>query len=38
MAKDQTVFSYLFGSLTKEIFAQVSSATTRAELWPPLRA
>lgn len=26
MTKDQTVLSYLFGSLSKEIFAQVSSA------------
>ena len=33
MAKDQTVLSYLFSSLPKEIFAQVSSARTAAELW-----
>ena len=33
VAKDQMVLSYLFGSLSKEVFAQVSSATTAAQLW-----
>lgn len=33
MEKDQTVLSYLFGSLSKEIFAQVSSAMPTASLW-----
>jgi hypothetical protein len=33
VTKDQQVLSYLFSSLSKEVFAQVSSATTAAELW-----
>jgi hypothetical protein len=33
IAKDQHVLSYLFSSLSKEVFSQVSSATTVAELW-----
>ncbi|XP_066385162.1 uncharacterized protein [Miscanthus floridulus] len=33
VAKDQQVLSYLFSSLSKEIFAQVSSAETAAKLW-----
>lgn len=33
VAKDQQVLSYLFSSLSREIFSQVSSATTAAELW-----
>ena len=33
VAKDQMVLSYLFGSLSKEVFAQVLSATTAAQLW-----
>ena len=35
VAKDQMVLSYLFRSLSKEVFAQVSSATTAAQLWRP---
>ena len=37
-AKDQQVLSYLFGSLSKEIFAQVSTCTTAAELWAAIQA
>jgi hypothetical protein len=33
VAKDSQVRSYLFSSLSKEIFSQVSSSTTAAELW-----
>ncbi|XP_066380470.1 uncharacterized protein [Miscanthus floridulus] len=38
MIQDQQVLSYLFSSLSKEIFAQVSSATTAAELWAAIHA
>jgi hypothetical protein len=33
VAKNNQVRSYLFSSLSKEIFSQVSSATTAVELW-----
>lgn len=33
VAKDQQVFSFLISSIGKEIFAQVSTAQTMAELW-----
>jgi hypothetical protein len=35
--KDQQVLSYLFSSLSKEIFAQVSSAKTVVELWASIQ-
>jgi len=38
VAQDQQVLSYLFGSLSKEIFAQVSTATSAAELWAAIQA
>jgi len=33
VTQDQQVLSYLFSSLSKEVFSQVSSATTASELW-----
>ena len=33
VAKDSQVLSYLFSSLSKEIFSQVSSASIAMELW-----
>ena len=38
VAQDQQVLSYLFGSLSKEIFAQVSTATSTVELWAEIQA
>jgi hypothetical protein len=38
VVQDQQVLSYLFSSLSKEIFAQLSSATTAAELWAAIHA
>jgi hypothetical protein len=32
VAEDQIVLSYLFSSLTKEVFGQVATSTTAAEL------
>jgi hypothetical protein len=37
VVKDQQVLSYLFSSLSKEVFAQVSSSTTAAELWAAIQ-
>lgn len=37
IARDQQVLSYLFGSLSKEIFSVVSSATITAELWAAIQ-
>jgi hypothetical protein len=38
VTKDHQVRSYLFSSLSKEVFSQVSSATTAAELWAAIQA
>ena len=38
VAKDSQVLSYLFSSLSKEIFSQVSSASIAAELWAAIQA
>lgn len=35
--QDSQVLSYLFSSLSKEVFAQVSSATTSADLWAQIQ-
>lgn len=37
IAKDQHVLNYLFSSLSKEVFAQVSSAITAATLWAAIQ-
>ena len=37
VAKDSQVLSYLFSSLSKEIFSQVSSASIAAELWAAIQ-
>jgi histone deacetylase 1/2 len=36
-AKDNQVRSYLFSSLSKDVFSQVASATTAAELWTKIQ-
>jgi len=38
VAKHSQVLSYLFSSLSKEIFSQVSSASTSVELWAAIQA
>lgn len=38
VSQDAQVLSYLFNSLSKEIFAQVSSATTATALWAAIQA
>jgi hypothetical protein len=37
VSRDQIVLSYLFSSLSKEVFAQVSSSKTAAELWSAIQ-
>lgn len=37
LTKDQQILSWLFGSLSKEVFTQVSSATTAAELYAAIQ-
>ena len=37
VAEDQIVLSYLFSSLSKEIFGQVATATTATELWAAIQ-
>ena len=37
IANDSQVLSYLFSSLSKEIFSQVSSATSAAALWAAIQ-
>ena len=37
-SEDQIVLSYLFNSLSKEIFGQVTTAKTAAELWAAIQA
>ena len=37
VAEDQIVLSYLFSSLTKEIFGQVATASTAKELWAAIQ-
>jgi hypothetical protein len=37
IAKDQQVLSYLFSSLSKEVFSQVSSSTTTTEFWAAIQ-
>jgi hypothetical protein len=36
-AEDQIVLSYLFSSLSKEVFGQVATTTTAAELWSAIQ-
>lgn len=38
VAQDQQILSYLIGSLSKEIFSQVSIARTAAKLWAAIQA
>jgi hypothetical protein len=38
VTQDQQVLSYLFLSLSKEVFSQVSSAATASELWSAIQA
>jgi len=37
VAEDQIVLSYLFSSLSKEIFGQVATSTTAAQLWSAIQ-
>jgi hypothetical protein len=38
VSQDQQVVSYLFSSLSKEVFAQFSSSKTAVELWTAIQA
>jgi len=38
VTQDSQILSYLFSSLSKEVFSQVSSATTASELWAAIQA
>ena len=38
VTQDQQVLSYLFSSLSREVFSQVSAATTASELWAAIQA
>jgi len=38
VAEDQIVLSYLFSSLSRDVFGQVATATTAAELWAAIQA
>jgi len=37
-AKDSQVRSYLFSSLSKDVFSQVATSTTAADLWAAIQA